>query len=123
MLPLVSPVRGLGRRGRQKLKDTKMKKQSKTKTAAEKQAAAKPKRTKLEAVGFKFTVGGVSYEVSDTATDTELLKALVIGMAKLSEQLEAIRRTLWRIGEIREYESKGAKAAAKGNPKADAANG
>ena len=100
-----------------------MKKQSKPKAAADKQAAAKPKRTKTEAGNFKFSVGGVVCEVSETATDRELLKALVIGTIKISEQVEAVRRTLWRFGEIRDYEGKGAKAAAKGKPKADAAKG
>ena len=88
-----------------------MKNQSKPKAAADKQAAAKPKRTKTKAGNFKFSVGGVACEVSDTATDRELLKALVIGTIKISEQIEAVRRTLWRFGEIREYDGKGAKAA------------
>lgn len=94
---------------------------SKPKAAADKQAAAKPKRTKTKAGNFKFSVGGVVCEVSETATDRELLKALVIGTIKISEQVEAVRRTLWRFGEIREYEGKGAKAAA--NDKAKAAEG
>ena len=100
-----------------------MKKQSKPKAAADKQAAAKPKRTKTEAGNFRFSVGGVVCEVSETATDRELLKTLVIGTIKISEQVEAVRRTLWRFGEIRDYEGKGAKAAANGKPKADAAKG
>lgn len=97
-----------------------MKKQSKPKAAADKQAAAKPKRTKTEAGNFRFSVGGVVCEVSETATDRELLKAIVIGTIKISEQVEAVRRTLWRFGEIRDYEGRGAKAA-KG--KAQAADG
>lgn len=101
-----------------------MKKQSKPKAAADKQAAAKPKRTKTEAGNFRFSVGGVVCEVSETATDRELLKALVIGTIKISEQVEAVRRTLWRFGEIREYERKdGANPSAKDKPKADAEKG
>ena len=100
-----------------------MKKQSKPKAAADKQAAAKPKRMKTKAGNFKFSVGGIVCEVSETATEREFLKAIVIGTIKISEQVEALRRTLWRIGEIREYDGKSAKTAAKDTPNADAAKG
>jgi len=100
-----------------------MKKESKPKAAADKQAAAKPKRTKPETGKFRFSVGGIVFKVSETATEKELLKALVVGTVKVSEQIEAVRRTLWRIGEIREYENKGAKQTANGKPKAGADKG
>ena len=93
-----------------------MKKQNKPKAATDKQAAKKPKAQKAQTGNFKFTVGGVSYEIGDTAGELDLLKALVVASAKISEQIESLRRTLWRMEEIRDYENK-PKAAAKGKPK------
>ena len=88
-----------------------MKKQSKAKAkAAAKPDAAKGKTAaKVKADILRFTIGGVNYEISESATDTELLRAVVIGLCKLSEQLESLRRTLWRIGEVRNYTGKGGK--------------
>jgi len=72
--------------------------------------AAKGKTAAKVKVGIlRFTIGGVNYEISESATDTELLRAVVIGLCKLSEQMESLRRTLWRIGEIRNYAGKGGK--------------
>ena len=99
-----------------------MKNQGKPQAAADKQAARKPKAKKAQAVKLRLAAGGVSVAVSEAATEGELLKALVVGTIKISEQVEALRRTLWRIGEVREYEGKGAKAG-KGKPKADAGKG
>ena len=90
-----------------------MKKQSKPKAAKKDNAAAKPKTDKL-----KFKMCGYPLEFNEDADARNLLKGVIIGVLKLSEQGEAVRRTLWRIGEIREYENKGANPSAKDKPKA-----
>lgn len=98
-----------------------MKKQSKPKAAKKDKAAAKPKQAKPKTDKLKFKMCGYTLEFDEDADERKLLKGVIIGLLKLSEQVEAVRRTLWRIGEIREYDGKGAKAAANGKPKADAA--
>ena len=98
-----------------------MKKQSKPKAAKKDKAAAKPKQATPKTDKLKFKMCGYTLEFNEDADERKLLKGVIIGLLKLSEQVEAVRRTLWRIGEIREYDGKGAKAAANGKPKADAA--
>lgn len=86
------------------------------KVAADKGKGTKPAKDKPDE--FRFTVGGEVYKVSSTATVGELLKAVVIGLVKLSEQVESVRRTLWRMSEIREYKGAGDKPdAGKGGEK------
>ena len=95
-----------------------MKKQSKPKAAKKNKAAATPKQAKPKTDKLKFKMCGYTLEFDEDADERKLLKGVIIGLLKLSEQVEAVRRTLWRIGEIREYENKGANPSAKDKPKA-----
>ena len=45
--------------------------------------------------------------VADNATERELLREVVKGLGVIADKVESVRRTLWRIGEIRNYENKG----------------
>lgn len=48
--------------------------------------------------------------IADNATERELLREIAKGIGVIADRVESVRRTLWRIGEVRAYENKGAAA-------------
>ena len=85
-----------------------MKKQSKAKAkAAAKPDAAKGKtaaKVKADKAGKRKGAA-----VADNATERELLREIVKGLGVIADRVESIRRTLWRMSEIRNYAGKGGK--------------
>lgn len=92
-----------------------MKKQGKAKTkagAGVKPDAAKAQAAKVKADKPAKPARGKAAKVAavaDDLTERELLREIVKGLRVVADRVESVRRTLWRMSEIREYESKGAK--------------
>jgi len=111
-----------------------MKKQGKAKAAAAKPDAADGKAAKVAADNGKKSGKSKTRDNGEIALDTlfkglgvgdeeqvELLREIAKGIKTIADRVESVRRTLWRMSEIREYENKGAKGKPEkgGKPKAN----
>lgn len=101
-----------------------MKKQSKAKAKPAPETAAGQTAAKVKADKAEKRTGRKAAAVADNATERELLREVVKGLGVIADRVESVRRTLWRMSEVRNYENKGGKgeplpeAADAGNPKA-----
>ena len=89
-----------------------MKKQSKAKAKPAPETAAGQTAAKVKADKAEKRTGRKAAAVADNATERELLREVVKGLGVIADRVESVRRTLWRIGEVRNYENKGDKSGA-----------
>jgi hypothetical protein len=93
-----------------------MKKQSKAKAKPAPETAAGQTAAKVKADKAEKRTGRKAAAVADNATERELLREVVKGLGVIADRVESVRRTLWRMSEVRNYENKGGK----GEPLPDA---
>ena len=89
-----------------------MKEQRKAKAAATGKAGANPSGAagKAEKPTKRKAAEKVQAEKSDNVP--ELLREVIKALGVIAARVESVRRTLWRIGEVRNYENKGDKSGA-----------
>lgn len=85
-----------------------MKKQSKAKAKPAPETAAGQTAAKVKADKAEKRTGRKA-AVADNATERELLREVVKGLGVIADRVESVRRTLWRMSEVRNYENKGGK--------------
>ena len=86
-----------------------MKKQSNAKAKAKPETAAGQTAAKVKADKAEKRTGRKAAAVADNATERELLREVVKGLGVIADRVESVRRTLWRMSEVRNYENKGGK--------------
>ena len=84
-------------------------KNANAKTATEK----KPKGADTPTTHGKPTGRKAQTQKADNAGLPELLRELIAGVKVVADRVESVRRTLWRMSEVRNYENKGAKPTEK----------
>ena len=89
-----------------------MKEQRKAKAAATGKAGANPSGAagKADKPTKRKAAEKVQAEKSDNVP--ELLREVIKALGVIAARVESVRRTLWRIGEVRNYENKGDKSGA-----------
>lgn len=86
-----------------------MKKQSKAKAKPAPETVAGQTAAKVKADKAEKRTGRKAAAIADNATERELLREVVKGLGVIADRVESVRRTLWRMSEIRNYENKGGK--------------
>ena len=89
-----------------------MKEQRKAKAAATGKAGANPSGAagKADKQTTRKAAEKAQAEKSDNVP--ELLREVIKALGVIAARVESVRRTLWRIGEVRNYENKGDKSGA-----------
>ena len=89
-----------------------MKEQRKAKAAATGKAGANPSDAagKADKPTTRKAAEKAQAEKSDNVP--ELLREVIKALGVIAARVESVRRTLWRIGEVRNYENKGDKSGA-----------
>ena len=89
-----------------------MKEQRKAKAAATGKAGANPSGAagKADKPTTRKAAEKAQAEKSDNVP--ELLREVIKALGVIAARVESVRRTLWRIGEVRNYENKGDKSGA-----------
>lgn len=90
-----------------------MDKRKKPNVTAKKATAKKAKGANTPATHGKATGRKAQAEQADNAGLPELLRELIAGVKVVADRVESVRRTLWRMSEVRNYENKGAKPTEK----------
>ena len=85
----------------------------KTPNAKAKTATKKAKRADAQADKPTDRKAQAQAQKADNAGLPELLRELIAGVKVVADRVESVRRTLWRMSEVRNYENKGAKPTPK----------
>ena len=88
-----------------------MDKRNKPSATAKGATAKKAKGAGTPATRGKPTGRKAQAERADNAGLRELLREVITGIKTVADRVESVRRTLWRMSEVRNYESKGEKQA------------